>query len=134
MGLENMDHRSLLEPFDHTNGPILGTGGQMGSVRAPSHRPYHPMVGGQGENLPAADDFPRLSHAIQASRCQVLTILAPGQRANQPELLMGPAFVVSVEGLNFFAGGRIPDPDLAVVATRRQPLAVRAPGHGRGPP
>src|SRR5262249_23652278 len=41
---------------------------------------------------------------------------------------------MSLEGRSLLAGGRVPDPDLAVVAARSQPLAVRAPGHGRRPP
>ena len=86
------------------------------------------MVGGQGEDFPAAGDLPDLGRAVQASRCELRTVRAPGQRANQPELPVDSAFIMSLEGQDLSAGGRVPDPDLAVVAARRQPLAVRAPG------
>src|SRR5262249_9936228 len=129
MGLEHVDLRNVLKPFDHTNRPVLRACGQTGSVRAPRHRPDEPTVGGQGEDLPAFGDLPDQGPAVQASRCQPRAVRAPGQGANQPELLIDPAVVMSLEGQNLFASGRVPDPDLAVVATRSQPFAVRAPGH-----
>ena len=65
----------------------------------------------------------------EAGRCQVRTVRTPGQRANQPELLRDSAFIMSLEGKNLFACGRIPDPNLAIIAARGQTLAVRAPRH-----
>ena len=50
-----------------------------------------------------------------------------------PNCGVDPALIMSLDGQNLFAGGRVPDPDLAVVAARCQPLAVRAPGHRRRP-
>src|SRR5205823_5799151 len=118
MGLENMDLRSMLESFDHTNRPVLRTGGQTGSVRAPRHRPDRPTVGGQGENFPAAGDLPDLGRAVQAGRGELPSVWAPGQRANQAELRDDSAFIMSLEGQNLLAGGRVPDSNLAIVATR----------------
>src|SRR5258708_3601725 len=87
MGLETMDLRSLFEPFDHTNRPVLRAGGQIASVRAPRHRPDRPTVGGQGENFLAAGGVPDPRRAVQATRCQVRTSRTPRHRADQPELL-----------------------------------------------
>src|SRR5947209_14567379 len=105
----------------------------MSSVRAPRYRPDRPAVSGEGEDFPAADTIPDLGRAVQTTRCQLRPVRAPRQRANQPELLRESAFIMSLDAKNLFACGRAPDPDLAVVATRRQTLTVRAPGHGRRP-
>ena len=109
MGLENMDLRSLLEPFDHTNRPVLGAGGQMGSVRAPGHRPDRLHGRRAGRRFPSAGELPDLGRAVQAGRCQLRAVGAPGQRPDQPELRgLSLRAIMSLEGKNFFAAWRGP--------------------------
>ncbi len=127
MGLERMDLRRLLQPLDHANRPVLRPGGQAGTVQAPRQRPDRPTVGGQGINsrplaasqtlavpskLPDARCAPSGLHAsdrISPNCCEFGLYRVPGW----PEPL---------------ARGRVPDPDLAVVAARasRLPFGLQA--------
>src|SRR5262249_36640631 len=116
---------------DTTTLPAGGAGGGAGPVRPPPPRPAAPAVGGQEKTSPPAADVPDQGPTVQPRRCQPRTVRAPGERANQSELLADSAFVMALEGPNLLASGRVPDPDLAVVAARRQPFAVRAPVHRR---
>src|SRR5262245_8293698 len=134
MGLEYLDLRTGLDRFDYTNRPVRRAGGQTDSVRAPRHRPDRAVVRREGEDFPAEGNVPDLDRAVQAARRQVLAVRVPRQRPDQPELLRDSTCVVCLErGKNFFTCCRVPDPDLAVVAARREALAVRAPGNRRRP-